>query len=482
MRRALLTLLAVLLLAPAAHAQAPAGGFTSPGVEFVSNFARHWDSSGAKLKDGFFYITTERDLVIYDVKDAEHPVQVGTFTFPDAGTPIFTEEDPDTNGRILLVWNAKGLMVIDVSDKTKPALLSSLADTSDQHTVSCILDCTWAYGSEGAIVDLRDPAKPRLSKQTWDRGADSFHDVSEVSPGLVLTSTEPMYLLDARSDPENPTVLAEARAPGFTHANLWPHGGTDDFALVGGESVGPNCSEEASATFQTWDTRGWQSSRTFKLVDQFAMSTGLPPQGASPETTYCVHWFTTHPTYANGGLVAIAWYEHGVRFLKVSGEGNISEVGWYVPVGGQSSGAYWINDRVVYVADYLRGLDILRFTGEVPQGRGTPPAPGSKTGSSGPSETAAPSGPSGPASQQRARSGKAFDQLVRLPSARRCVRSVKVSVRSRDVKSVELRRNGRRVAGRTVRAPRGKRFSVQVLVRTRDGAKVAGQRAYRGCR
>jgi hypothetical protein len=38
------------------------------------------------------------------------------------------------------------------------------------------------------------------------------------------------------------------------------------------------------------------------------------------------------------------------------------------------------------------------------------------------------------------------------------------------------------VAGRTVRAPRGKRFSVQVLVRTRDGAKVAGQRAYRGCR
>jgi hypothetical protein len=29
--------------------------------------------------------------------------------------------------------------------------------------------------------------------------------------------------------------------------------------------------------------------------------------------------------------------------------------------GGQASAAYWITDEIVYVVDYNRGLDILRF-------------------------------------------------------------------------------------------------------------------------
>ena len=78
---------------------------------------------------------------------------------------MFTEEDPDTNGRILLVAQRRVLIVIDVSDKTAPEVLSTL-DGADQHTITCVLDCTWAYGSEGTIIDLRDPANPRLSEKT----------------------------------------------------------------------------------------------------------------------------------------------------------------------------------------------------------------------------------------------------------------------------------------------------------------------------
>lgn len=482
MTRLLITLAAALAIAPAAaHAQIPGGGFTSDGVEFVKNYAQQFDTAGGVLHEGHYYITTERDLTIYDTKDPANPVQVGKLQFPEVGEPIFTEEDPNTNGKILPVENAGVLMVIDVSDKKAPKILSTV-DMPAQHTISCVLNCTWIYGSEGAIVDLRDPAKPRVSEKTL--AAADNHDVTEVKPGIVLTSSSPAYLLDANADPENPAVLATTEMPGFTHANLWPHQATDDFALIGGEATGPGCSEDASATFQTWDTRNWQTDKKFTLVDQFAMSTGVPAQGANVETTYCVHWFDPHPTYANGGLMAIGWYEHGVRFLQISGEGKISEIGWFVPFGGQSSDVDWISGDIVYVADYLRGLDVLRWSGPVPQGRGNTMAPPSPGGSTPPS--------SPPSATPR--TGPGFDRLVTLPSARRCATAkrfrIKVRKSSDPVTQMELRINGKRVlrakstrlkSVKVGRLPKRKRFSLQVKVKTKSGYQTAGQRSYKGC-
>ena len=490
MNRLLITLAAALALAPAAaQAQVPgAGGFTSDGVAFVKNYPAHADTAGAVVHEGYYYITTERDLTIYDVKNPESPVQTGRLTFPEVGQPVFTEEDPTTNGKILPVENGGVLMIIDVSDKAAPKVLSTL-DGFDSHTTQCILDCTWVYGSEGAIADLRDPKNPKLSPKTWP-GTSSNHDVSEIRPGIVLTSTEPMLLLDARTDPENPTVLATTEMPGFTHANLWPHGGTDEMALVGGEATGPGCSEDKSATFQTWDTRGWETNKKFSLLGQFAMTTGVPAQGKNFETTFCVHWFDPHPTYANGGLVSIAWYEHGVRFLQVGGDGKIAELGWYVPFGGQASDVDWITPEIVYVADYIRGLDIIKWSGPVPQGRGRTMAPATPGGPSSTPNDATPLPGAGSGA-----GGPSFDALVALPSSKRCAkaRSFKVKVRkAKDpVTRLELRVNGKRVltakgaklkkALKVKKLPRRKRFSVQVKVRTKSGYQSAGQRSYKGC-
>lgn len=60
----------------------------------------------------------------------------------------------------------------------------------------------------------------------------------------------------------------------------------------------------------------------------------------------------------------MGWYEHGTRFLDVSSQGKIKEVGYFLPVGGSTSAAYWLNKEIVYSVDYNRGLDILRFTGK----------------------------------------------------------------------------------------------------------------------
>ena len=351
-----------------------AGGYASDNVEFVKNFPQHTDTAGARRLGDYFYITTERDLTIYDITTPADPKEVGRLLLPEPGTPVFTEEDPDTNGRILLISNGGVLMVIDVSDKKAPKILSQL-DKADNHTITCVLDCTWAYGSEGLIVDLRDPAKPRLSAKNWKtEDIESEHDVTEVSPGIILTSTQPMKLLDARTDPENPATLASTpfEKDRFVHANLWPRNGTDDFFLVGGEAVGPGCSDSKSATFSTWDATQFRETGVTKQIDEFRLSPGVPTEGRAPDSSFCVHWFDEHPYYANGGLVAIGWYEHGTHFLKIGDDGKISEVGWFLGGGGQSSAAYWIDERTVYVADYIRGLDVLRFNGDI----GSPPETG----------------------------------------------------------------------------------------------------------
>ena len=362
------------------------GGYSSSNVEFVKNFPQHSDAAGGRRLGDYFYITTERDLTIYDISDPLDPVQVGHVVVPTPGVPVFTEEDPDTNGRILLIGNGEeygdgNLYVFDVSDKTAPKLLSALPDAAD-HTISCVLDCTWAYGSEGTIVDLRDPAAPRLSENNWQDETGgrtaSMHDVTEVAPGRVLTSTRPIRYLDARMDPEHPTLLGQQETGHFIHANLWPRGGEDDFVLVGGESVGPGCDQDPASTFSTWDGAALRETGVMERIDQFRIEPGVPTEGRAPDSSYCTHWFDEHPYYKNGGLVSIAWYEHGTHFLKIGKDGKISEVGWFLGGGGQASAAYWIDERTVYVADYLRGFDILRFTGDIgspPKGGGKPSKP-----------------------------------------------------------------------------------------------------------
>ncbi len=57
-------------------------------------------------------------------------------------------------------------------------------------------------------------------------------------------------------------------------------------------------------------------------------------------------------------------YNSGTRFLEVNSKGKIEEVGWFLPHAGGTSGAYFIDKKIVYAVDYQRGLDILRFTGK----------------------------------------------------------------------------------------------------------------------
>ncbi len=366
MRRLLAAIAAFSLAFVAPASGSPAGGptvggFASDNFEYVTHIPFNNDTAGARIFGRYLYLTTTRDLRIYDISKPAAPELVGSAVIPQF-PPYFGEEDPDTNGKILLLNGS----VVDVEDKTSPIVIGE--HEADQHTISCVLDCTYAYGSEGAIVDLRDPTKPKVVGD-WTKFAPPLgntHDVTEVKPGLVMTSTNPLVYLDARKDPLRPKVLAAAGTDdgSYMHANLWPRQGKERYLLVGSETVGPRCGPEAGA-FMTWDTKNWQKTRTFKLTDTYRVENGLYTDGNSPANLFCAHWFETHPKYRNGGLVAMAWYEHGTRLFDISSTGKIKEAGYFIPYGGSTSAAYWANDEILYSVDYNRGLDVLRYTGKV---------------------------------------------------------------------------------------------------------------------
>jgi hypothetical protein len=360
---------------PGASAGPSAGGISSDNVEHVVFVPFEVGSAtGASLFGKYMVVTSWKNFSIYDTSNPAAPEMIGT------PTPFgfkFENEDVATNGKIMLFSESLPqniLHIWDIEDKTNPVEIATVSGAGN-HTTSCILKCKWAYGSDGAITDLRNPAKPKLMKTKWGDGTpagSNGHDITEVAPGIVLTSTNPMMLLDARKNPAKPKFLAASTdQEGFVHSNLWPRKGKDKFALSTGETwvggVDSQC-DEGSAGLTTWNTTGWKKRKTLTEVDTYKMKNGTYADGnpvINAPFGCSSHWFDTNPTWKNGGMVAGAFYNHGTRFLKVNGKGKISQAGWFLPHGGGTSAAYWRTSKIAYAIDYQRGLDVLRFNGKL---------------------------------------------------------------------------------------------------------------------
>ena len=367
MKRSILCTIVLLSLAlPGASATPlPVAGLASDNVTYVDTVpleAGTW--SGARVHGDYLYVSGSKSFSIYDITD---PVAPELMSHTVTGFQ-FVNEDVDTNGQILLISDERGrqtLHIWDVSDKTSPVKLAEVPDM-EEHTFACVLDCRWAYGAAGAIVDLRDPAKPVVAGR-WFENAPALwgFDTNEVAPGLVMTGSRIMHLLDGRRDPANPRVVAQAGTPDnrVIHSTRWPRRGKDRFLLVQGEtSPKPRCDQNSGA-FMTWDTTGWRKSHSFRMIDEYRFAQGtyadgnpaVNPVGCSPS------WFQHHPSFRNGGLVVTAAFEHGTRFLDVDEAGEISESGYFMPLAGSTTAAYWVTDEIVYSIDLTHGIDILRF-------------------------------------------------------------------------------------------------------------------------
>ena len=127
----------------------------------------------------------------------------------------------------------------------------------------------------------------------------------------------------------------------------------------------------ALSTFTVAGGKG--TSPRFRFADQYKLQEGTYTDGKTPAGGYklgcSVHWFEQHPTFKDGGLVALSAYESGTRFLDVAKDGKITERGFFLPLDSSASAPHWAPDgKTLYVVDYLRGIDVLTFDRGVAKG------------------------------------------------------------------------------------------------------------------
>lgn len=371
------------VISPVQAAPGAAGGaLASPGVEFIANIP-DVAAVGAHIRGNLMYVTTGQGLRIYDISGGI-PLPFGALEIPH-----LQNEDVDTNGSVLLIAadhfiGAPNLLyVVDVSVPRMPLLFAPPLSVTAAHTATCINNCKYAWlggdGNQIIVVDLTVPTAPRQVGTVPISG--TVHDVQVDAAGIAWVSTGGGLFAYTTADPRNPVLIA-SDAGSFENdfiihnslrpnANAWsPRTSALDSSVRAGELVlateedwlavdNGQCAQDG--VFQTGRyTKALGVTRLEKL-DTYSLGRGpvVPTDRKTQGIVSCSSHYFSH---RSDGIVAVAWYEQGTRFLDVSDPRNIRSVGFFVPFAGETIAARW-NGDYVYTFDTYRGMDVLRFGG-----------------------------------------------------------------------------------------------------------------------
>jgi hypothetical protein len=396
----------------------------SPNVEYLGSLKQDVGlTTGAKIVGTRMFVTSGKNISIYDISDPVHPKNLGGMKANIA----WENEEVPTNGKVLAVASdfysvgvpecvaamaATGcVQFFDVRDPGNIRQVGTIPIAN--HTAECVLDCRYFYGRAGTIIDARgilDGTPPKVVgnwiTELQAQGVDerNCHHIREIRPGVLLTACQPFAAISANAadggSPEHPKVLYTGEAAKFVHSARWPRNGADKFVLTGGEQNFTGRCERNNSEFSVYSAEDVLAGRSTRFAGPLAQ---VPPAGngvyadgkpVAGALGCSVHWFQEHPTFRDGGLVAISEYEDGVRFLQITPGGQIQEQGYFLSLGSSSSSPKWAGkDDVLYSIDYQRGIDILRWTGAhyVPDAAGdVPPEPGRVGGTEGVTPPVAP--------------------------------------------------------------------------------------------
>jgi len=364
----------------AALGAAPAGAVGAPeasrGVRLAATIPERGVVS-ARAVGRHLYVSSVTGVTIFDIGDPQAPVRVGRLDLPNA-----QNEDVDVGSGLLLVsddpFGGRGILhVVDVRDPTNPHVVgtyrtwarglltvSSRRDAPRRggigHTATCVQECryAWLAGSPAGIdiVDLRDPARPRLLRRFAAReaaGGLGTHDVQVDPSGLVwIAGGRGTAAYDA-SNPRRPRLVKRTDRRGaqgplndVIHHNslrLKPR-----VLAITEEDFADQC--RGAGTLQTWRIR---RGRLLRPLDSF----GVERDGAA-RVMCSAHWFD-----ARDGLIAQGFYEQGVRLIDVRDPRRLRQVGYYLSRPGLFWGAVFAptdpTGSTVYALDHARGIDVL---------------------------------------------------------------------------------------------------------------------------
>jgi hypothetical protein len=321
----------------------------------------------------------------------------------------------------------KGFFAIDLKDPWTPKIMF-FQKVFQGHTMTCLDDCRflWSVGTTQGIAqsdrkpapvsvtDVRDPDHPFTYpapiasdvRRTGSLGG-STHSVDVDYNGVAWVSgsggvrgwwTDGKHFDRATGTerfaaPYDPIAYAGGMVAGndgsFLHNSYhFPTALGDrpagDVMLITNENNNTNCANAGvfiisslAGTYDATDDVGTpQAPARMNRLATFTVG-GKEGEFVDPSGTRAIgdcsaHWFTV-----KGNIVALGNYEQGTRFVDVSDPRNPKQVGWFrVPVrtanGSQpaiissdTAAPYW-HDRFVYVADYQRGIDVLKFSDPTP--------------------------------------------------------------------------------------------------------------------
>jgi hypothetical protein len=398
--RAFLTtsMLALVTAVPAAaEPAAPAlpDAVMSPNVEYLGSIKQDVGlTAGAKVVGDRLFVTSGKNISIYDISDPAVPKGLGLLKTNIA----WENEEVPTNGKLLAVASdfysvgvpecvaalaADGcVQFFDVRDPANIKQVGTIPVAN--HTAECALDCQYFYGRAGTIIDTRgilSGTPPKVIGNWIDELAAqgvqerSCHHIREIRPGVLLSACQPFAVMSINAadggSPAHPKVLYTGAAAKFVHSARWPRSGKDKFVLIGGEQNFTGRCELNNSEFSVYSAENVLAHKSTQFQGPLAQ---VPPAGngfyadgkpVAGALGCSVHWFQEHPTFRNGGLVALSEYEDGVRFLQIKPDGSIEEQGYFLSLGSSSSSPKWAGSGdVLYSIDYQRGIDILRWKGE----------------------------------------------------------------------------------------------------------------------
>jgi len=385
---------------PASAGGVSEGGISSDNVEWVGNLRPLIGSATGSGRHGdFIYMTDEVRLYVIDASEPLTPRVRSSLVL---GGVVPNDTRIATNGRIAVFpvdtsehasKDQLGITVVDLRDKDDPRILATVGGDPGRPDVSwtCVLGCRWVYGAySGRIIDLRDPASPRMLTRRWNarlrfdpQPLEQFESdrvywpdtrtLDEPRPGIVVTASHPLYVLDARHDPTRPRVIH--RSDGAPYSNLdvtWPSRGKSRFVLASSllsstfhqtcERVGSQDGNTFTTAFATWDTHPARHGGLLRVADTYRVRNGTMTDGDPPISLGgCVAgWFEPHPRFHATGLVGMNALTNGVKFLRVDERGRIHKFGWFLPHVGSPYDGYWVADDVWYSLDWDGVIDVLK--------------------------------------------------------------------------------------------------------------------------
>jgi hypothetical protein len=400
---------------------APAGAI-SRNVQFVANLPEAATAISINFIGDTMFVSTVKGLLSYDVSDPAHPRLLGGLPYY-----IWENEDVDVDAKRHLLFvsrDPRGFTspattdfpygAVEVYDVSDPAVFRPVSVTTlpTGHTTTCVAGCRWTwtggpatsaldphdwgFGRPIFALDMRDPAHPRRCPHPIDAGRSDgtttyAHDVQVDARGIAWVSGDGgvrgYWVTGRHRDPVDGkvkratgcdpvpyagggTVLGRYATRGGLMHNAWRElgarlDGRRGVTLYATEEVTDASSCKGFGRFATYDLRGtshgqgWRNiKRTHFRMHQLASWT--PERRAGSDGCDSAHYFTDR----GDQLLAGAYYTQGTRFLDVSNPRRIRQIGYYRPDDADTWAAYW-HRGYVFIADFQRGVDVIRLRGSV---------------------------------------------------------------------------------------------------------------------